>query len=78
MGAEKEIRGDTKAARGEAAEESAAVQATHWHSRLEVEEPARADAAARRAESGTSVSRVNVKKPVTSPEPLAACMRVSK
>jgi len=44
MGAEKQTRGDTAAARGEAAEESSATQATHYHSRMEVEEPARADA----------------------------------
>src|SRR5687767_9511260 len=42
MATEKEVPADTEAARGEAAEESAAAQATHWHSRLEVEEPARA------------------------------------
>ena len=42
MGTEKEIPKDTAAARGEAAEASSAVQATHYHSRMEVEEPSRA------------------------------------
>src|SRR5829696_6585046 len=54
MGAEKETRRDTQAARAEAAEESSAAQATHWHSRLEVEEPARTEAPARRGESGAA------------------------
>ncbi len=40
----KDISADTAAARGEAAEESAAAQPTHYHSRLEAEEPSRADA----------------------------------
>src|ERR671912_1536763 len=63
MGAEKEIRGDTRAARAEAAEESSAVQATHWHSRMEVEEPARVDAPARVEETSAPVSRVRAQPP---------------
>jgi molybdopterin-dependent oxidoreductase alpha subunit len=42
MGATKDFRGDTNAARGEAAEQSSAEQATHYHSRLESEAPPRA------------------------------------
>src|SRR5215207_3282299 len=63
MAEEKEIRGDTSAARGEAAEESAAVQATHWHSRMETEEPARVDAPARLEEGGATPSRVRAQPP---------------
>src|SRR5215204_3176583 len=63
MGAEKETRRDTPDARAEAAEESSAVQATHWHSRLETEEPARVEAPARREESGATVSRVRAQPP---------------
>jgi molybdopterin-dependent oxidoreductase alpha subunit len=40
----KENTADTAAARGEAAEESAAVQPTHYHSRMEASEPSRAAA----------------------------------
>src|SRR4051812_26285600 len=43
MGATKDVRGDTERARGEAAEESSAAQATHYHSRMEREEPPRID-----------------------------------
>ncbi|MDT7689644.1 MAG: hypothetical protein QOE46_2403 [Acidobacteriota bacterium] len=43
MGATRETGADTSAARGEAAEESATAQPTHYHSRMEVEEPSRAD-----------------------------------
>ncbi len=43
MSANEEQRRDTAAGRAEAAEESSAAQATHWHSRLEAEEPARVD-----------------------------------
>src|SRR5829696_7424344 len=63
MGAEKETRHDTEAARAEAAEESSAAQATHWHSRLEVEEPARADAPARGEGSVAPASRVRAQPP---------------
>src|SRR5829696_10414926 len=63
MGAEKETRRDTQAARAEAAEESSAAQATHWHSRMEAEEPARADAPARREEAGAPASRVRAQPP---------------
>ena len=44
MAIEKDTMTDTEAARGEAAEESAAVQPTHYHSRLEAEEPSHAGA----------------------------------
>jgi hypothetical protein len=63
MAEEKEIRGDTRAARGEAAEESSAVQATHWHSRMEAEEPARVDAPARLDDGGATPSRVRAQPP---------------
>jgi molybdopterin-dependent oxidoreductase alpha subunit len=44
MGVSKErLREDSPAARGEAAEESASVQPTHYHSRMEAEEPSRDD-----------------------------------
>jgi molybdopterin-dependent oxidoreductase alpha subunit len=42
MGANRETKADTADARGEAAEESASSQPTHYHSRMEVEEPSRA------------------------------------
>jgi len=63
MAAENETRGDTRAARGEAAEESAAAQATHWHSRMEAEEPARDDKPVRVEESDAHVSRVRAQPP---------------
>ena len=63
MGAEKETRRDTEPARAEAAEESSAVQATHWHSRMETEEPARADAPVSREGGVASVSRVRAQPP---------------
>src|SRR5215207_8426905 len=63
MEEEKEIRGDTRAARGEAAEESAGLQATHWHSRMEVEEPARSDAPARLEEGDATPSGVRAQPP---------------
>jgi molybdopterin-dependent oxidoreductase alpha subunit len=64
MGTEKEIRGDTRDARAEAAEESSAVQATHWHSRMEAEEPARAGREPVRGEGGEPpVSRVRAQPP---------------
>ena len=63
MGAEKERRADTEGARAEAAEESSATQATHWHSRLETEEPARDDAPARPEGGRASVSRVRAQPP---------------
>jgi molybdopterin-dependent oxidoreductase alpha subunit len=44
MATEKNTPADTAAARGEAAEESAAVQPTHYHSRMEAEEPSGAAA----------------------------------
>ena len=52
MGTEREIPKDTAAACGEAAESSSEAQATHYHSRMEVEEPARAGGSARREEAG--------------------------
>src|SRR5215207_1934798 len=63
MEEEKEIRGDTRAARGEAAEESAGLQATHWHSRMEVEEPARSDAPARLEDGDATPARVRAQPP---------------
>ncbi len=67
METEKEITADTAAAQGEAAEESSAVQATHWHSRMEVEEPARADdgptPAAPTGEPAPMTSRVRAQPP---------------
>ncbi len=63
MGAEKETRRDTQAARAEAAEESSAVQATHWHSRMETEEPARADKPVRSEKTEATVSRVRAQPP---------------
>ncbi|HWS90615.1 MAG TPA: FdhF/YdeP family oxidoreductase [Pyrinomonadaceae bacterium] len=62
MGAEREARGDTEAARAEAAEESSAAQATHWHSRMEAEEPARADAP-QRVGRDAKPSRVRAQPP---------------
>ncbi|HEY0172438.1 MAG TPA: FdhF/YdeP family oxidoreductase [Pyrinomonadaceae bacterium] len=62
----KESKTDTAAARGEAAEESAAVQPTHYHSRLEVEEPARAGGptpAATNGEPAPPPSRVRAQPP---------------
>ncbi|HEX8291097.1 MAG TPA: molybdopterin-dependent oxidoreductase, partial [Pyrinomonadaceae bacterium] len=63
MEEEKEIGGDTRAARGEAAEESSAAQATHWHSRMEAEEPARGGGPARRDDGGATPSRVRAQPP---------------
>ena len=63
MGAETETQGDTHAARGEAAEASAAVQPTHYHSRMETEEPARAEVPAHRAETSATVLRVRAQPP---------------
>ena len=62
MGAENETRRDTTPARAEAAEESSAVQATHWHSRMEAEEPARADAP-QRVDGDVKPSRVRAQPP---------------
>ena len=39
MGATKDFQGDTQGGRAEAAEESAAVQPTHYHSRMDAEAP---------------------------------------
>ncbi|HEX8190209.1 MAG TPA: hypothetical protein VF586_17765, partial [Pyrinomonadaceae bacterium] len=66
MGAEKGTRGDTRAARAEAAEESSAAQASHWHSRMEAEEPPRPAegvAAARPDEGEAAASRVRAQPP---------------
>ena len=63
MDAEKETRGDTEAARAEAAEESSAVQATHWHSRLEAEEPARVGPAPDAGQRDAGPSRVRAQPP---------------
>ena len=40
MGATRETRGDSEAARGEAAEEASAAQGSHYHSRMESESDA--------------------------------------
>ena len=59
----KENTADTTAARGEAAEESAAVQPTHYHSRMEAEEPASAEAPVRRDEPPARDARVRAQPP---------------
>ncbi|HEX8502500.1 MAG TPA: FdhF/YdeP family oxidoreductase [Pyrinomonadaceae bacterium] len=62
----KDIPADTAPARGEAAEESAAAQATHYHSRLEAEEPPRAGAATptfTQGEAAATPSRVRAQPP---------------
>ncbi|HEX8285388.1 MAG TPA: FdhF/YdeP family oxidoreductase [Pyrinomonadaceae bacterium] len=64
MATNEETRHDTEAARAEAAEESSAAQATHWHSRMESEEPARADAPTRaEGEDAAPPSRVRAQPP---------------
>src|ERR1044072_7459890 len=63
MGAEEEIGHDTTAARGEAEEESARLQPTHYHSRMETEEPSRGEGAAGRNEASAPVSRVRAQPP---------------
>jgi molybdopterin-dependent oxidoreductase alpha subunit len=63
MGADREIRGDTEAARGEAAEESSAVQPTHYHSRMEAEEPSRAGASPRQDGPVAGPSHVRAQPP---------------
>jgi molybdopterin-dependent oxidoreductase alpha subunit len=47
MGATRETRGDSEAARGEAAEEASAAQGSHYHSRMETESDAPQREAAR-------------------------------
>ncbi|HEX8148036.1 MAG TPA: FdhF/YdeP family oxidoreductase [Pyrinomonadaceae bacterium] len=63
MGATKDIRTDTEAARGGAAEESSAAQATHYHSRMEAEEPARSDAPPLEEGRAPAPSRVSAQPP---------------
>ncbi|HEX7956387.1 MAG TPA: hypothetical protein VF508_05550, partial [Pyrinomonadaceae bacterium] len=69
MAADEDTRRDTAEARGEAAEESAAAQASHWHSRMEVEEPARDEGATPgrdeggAAQTGARGSRVRAQPP---------------
>ncbi|HEX8355674.1 MAG TPA: FdhF/YdeP family oxidoreductase [Pyrinomonadaceae bacterium] len=60
----KDISADTAAARGGAAEESASVQPTHYHSHLEAEEPSRAGATPTPTDEGASTpSRVRAQPP---------------
>src|SRR5215212_5923688 len=66
MATEQDIKADTKAARVEAAEESAAVQPTHYHSRMEASEPSRADAptpSPAKGEGAAPPSRVRAQPP---------------